>query len=108
MGTRRDWNRLDSWCKEAAKEVDSKPKAQPKPSGIDFSYPQEVKPSALFAAKMAGGLSYCDTRKEVKGDYKVIAFAPWSTLLLEVYHPKSDLLPEILIHFEKVKADGKA
>jgi hypothetical protein len=57
---------------------------------------------------MAGGLSYCDTRKEFRGDYKVIAFAPWSTLILEIWDHKSDLLPEILIHFEGVKADANS
>ena len=49
----------------------------------------------LFIACMPTGLVYCDTSKEQHGDYKKVAYLNYRTLTLEVYAPRSPLLPEI-------------
>ncbi len=51
--------------------------------------------AALFIGCMPTGLGYCDTRREESGDYKVVAFLPFSTLVLQIHDLGSDLLPAI-------------
>ncbi len=54
-----------------------------------------------FCGVFPGGLSYADRSIEVDGDYKRIAFLPYSTLTLEIYDHNSPLI-------ERIKADAAA
>jgi len=49
----------------------------------------------LFVGVFPEGIVYADRAKEEHGDYKKIAFLPFRTLRLDVYAPKSPLLPLI-------------
>jgi hypothetical protein len=49
----------------------------------------------LFIGVSATGLSYADRSREEHGDYKKVAFLPFSTLQLKVYDTKSPLLASV-------------
>lgn len=49
----------------------------------------------LFVGVMPCGLTYCDRAREKDGDYLKVAFLPYETLVLQVFVPRSPLLPAI-------------
>jgi hypothetical protein len=63
----------------------------------------QVEP-CLFIAVMPGGITYCDSSREVNGDYKHVAFLPYDSLELAIKAPRSKLLPEIKKHASEMKA----
>jgi hypothetical protein len=64
----------------------------------------DERPGSLFIGVFPGGISYCDRRREEHGDYQKIAFLPYRSLELKIYHPKSDLLPAIEKHAADIQA----
>jgi hypothetical protein len=58
----------------------------------------------LFIGVFPCGLGYADKSIEVSGDYKEVAFLPYSTLVLEIRDAKSPLLDEVRQHAEKIIA----
>jgi hypothetical protein len=50
----------------------------------------------LFAGVMPAGITYCDRKIEVDGDYKKIAFLAFYDLKLQIFDKESRLLPLIL------------
>jgi hypothetical protein len=63
-----------------------------------------MKSPKLFIGVFPTGLGYADSSREEDGDYVKVAFLPYSTLELEVYKPKSALLPEIREHAAGMQA----
>jgi hypothetical protein len=59
---------------------------------------------ALFIGIFPAGISYCDRTKEEHGDYKRVAFLSYATLELDVYAPRSPLLPRIQEHAAGLQA----
>jgi hypothetical protein len=55
----------------------------------------------LFAGVYSTGIVYADKAREVHGDYKRVAFLPYSSLVLEIADPNSPLI-------ERVKSDAAA
>jgi hypothetical protein len=60
---------------------------------------REFRNPRMFAGCYPCGIVYADRFVEVAGDYKRVAFLPYSTLNLEIDDPKSPIL-------EQVKADA--
>lgn len=58
----------------------------------------------LFSGVFPTGISYADRSREEHGDYKKIAFLSFSDLRLEIYAPRSSLLPEIKRRAEALQA----
>lgn len=57
----------------------------------------------LFIGVFPCGLSYCDKTKEEDGDYKKLAFLPYSTLKLKFYNCPPELRKEIEENASKYK-----
>ena len=57
----------------------------------------------LFICVMPCGISYSDRGREEHGDYKKVAFLPWS-LVFEVRDPHSPLLKEARADAAKLQA----
>lgn len=58
----------------------------------------------LFIATCSTGLSYCDKSVTVKGDYALVAFLPYDTLVLKEYRKRSSVLADIRKHAESMVA----
>jgi hypothetical protein len=58
----------------------------------------------LFVGVYPAGFVYADRAREEHGDYKKVAFLPYSTLELEVRDPKSPLLALVRAHAAKIQA----
>lgn len=62
-------------------------------------------PNRLFVAAYPAGMVYADRQREEAGDYKKVAFLPFSTLELEIYVDcPSELIEEIREHASTLQA----
>lgn len=52
----------------------------------------------LFLGVHAGGIAYCDTSREVHGDYVCVAFLSFATLALTIVDAPPELLQDIQVH----------
>lgn len=64
-------------------------------NSISLELAQAALKERLFIGCFPTGLVYCDKSIEEHGDYKKIAYLNYNTLELEIYSPKSPLLPAI-------------
>lgn len=62
------------------------------------------KPEELFSCVTATGIAFCDKSREVHGDYKKIAHLFFSDLRLNIYAPRSKLLPKIEEQVRELRA----
>ena len=60
--------------------------------------------SRLFMGVYPCGIVYADMAIEEHGDFKRVAFLPYSTLVLDVDAPKSPLMPAVLDDVKRMQA----
>lgn len=98
MRTRRSWRNQERMWKYlgGTDKVPFLPAIATPREPVEWKYEEDKSP--LFIGVFPCGLGYADTRREEHGDYVQVAFLPYSTLVLKVDRPKSDLLEQVQAH----------